>query len=85
MKATASSAAGTVGPDRPPTVPLPISAWEEETFIVLAGAGAAAVRRSRERLEWEDIEAVGAADDPTRFKIDIQTVETLGLCLEHTR
>jgi hypothetical protein len=66
-------------------LPLRISAWEEETFIVVAGAGAAAARRSRERLDWEDIEAVGAADDPSRFKIDIQTVETLGLCLERTR
>lgn len=77
MKATASSVVGKVLPERSATVPLPISAWEEGAFAVPVGEAAA----GRPRLEvpdWENIEAVGAADDPARFKIEFQTVEMSG-------
>jgi hypothetical protein len=36
----------------------------------------AAGRPRWEVPDWENIEAVGAADDPARFKIEFQTAET---------
>jgi hypothetical protein len=74
MKATASSVDGKVQPEQPATIPLAISAWEEETFVVAVGAAAA--RPHWEMPDWENIEAVGAADDPARFKIGFQTAGT---------
>ena len=81
MKATASSVVGKVLPERSATVPLPISAWEEGTFAVPVGEVAAS-RPRWELPDWENIEAVGAADDPARFKIGFQTAESSGLCLK---
>ena len=82
MKTTASSVVGKVLPERSATVPLPISAWEEDGFTVPVGE-ATADRLRRELLDWDNIEAVGAADDPSRFKIVFQVAETTGLFLKH--
>ena len=81
MKTTASSVAGKILSERSATVPLPISAWEEDAFAVPVGE-ATARRLRRELLDWDSIEAVGAADDPARFKIGFQTAETSGPCLK---
>lgn len=81
MKATASSVVGKVLPERSATVLLPISAWEEGTFAVLVG-GVAAGRPRWVAPDWENIEAVGAADDAARFKIEFQTAEPSGPCLK---
>jgi hypothetical protein len=75
MKATASSVGGKAQLERPATIPLPISVWDEETFVVAVGE-AAAGRLRWEVPDWENIEAVGAADDPARFKIGFQTAGT---------
>ena len=81
MKATASSVVGKVLPERSATVPLPISAWEEGAFAVPVG-DVAASRPRWEVPDWENIEAVGAADDPARFKIEFQAAETSGPSLK---
>jgi len=81
MKTAASSVVGKVLPERSATVLLPISAWEEDGFTVPVGE-ATASRLRRELLDWENIEAVGAADDPARFRIGFQTAESSGLCLK---
>ena len=75
MKATASPIVGSVPPERLTTVPLPISAWDESAFAVSVG-GVAVGRPQWEVPDWEDIEAVGAADDPLRFKIGFLTAGT---------
>ena len=81
MKATASPVVRKVLPERSATVLLPISAWEEGTFAVPVGEVAAG-RPRWEAPDWENIEAVGAADDPARFKIELQTAEPSGPCLK---
>jgi hypothetical protein len=81
MKTTASSVVGKVLPERSAMVPLLISAWEEGTFVVPVGE-VAADRLRWEVPDWENIEAVGAADDPARFKIGFQTAETSGPSLK---
>jgi hypothetical protein len=81
MKATASSVLRKVLPERPARVPLAISAWAEGTFAVAVNE-VAANRPRCEMPDWENIEAVGAADDPDRFKIEYQTAEASGPCLK---
>jgi hypothetical protein len=86
MKTTASSVVGNVLPKRvlpkrSATVPLPISAWEEDVFVVTVDETSAG-RVRRELLDWESIEAIGAADDPARFKIGFQAAELSGVCLK---
>jgi len=74
MKTTASSIVESVPLERPATVSLPISAWEEAAFLVQLGEVAAGLSLW-ELPDWENIEAVGAADDPARFKIQFSKVE----------
>jgi hypothetical protein len=76
MKATASPVVGSVPPERPTTVPLPISAWDESAFAVSVAGDVAVGRPQWEVPDWENIEAVGAADDPLRFKIGFLTAGT---------
>ena len=75
MKATASSVVGKVPLERPVTIPLPISVWEEGTFVVPVGEVTAG-RPRWELPDWENIEAVGAADDPARFRIGFEIAGT---------
>jgi hypothetical protein len=81
MKATASAVVGKVQPERPATIPLAISGWAEDAFAVAVN-GVEAGRSRWELPDWENIEAVGAADDPARFKIEFQTANTSALCLK---
>lgn len=76
MKAVASSVSEVS--DKRMVLHLSISVWEEETFV-------APVRDDRrlrcewELSDWESIEAVGAADDPTRFKVVFETPDSIDL------
>jgi hypothetical protein len=83
MKATASSATGKIPPENTAAVSLPVRVWEEETFGLPLGEMPASHRR-RALLDWEEVEAVGAADDPARFQIDVQTADALVLRVEHS-
>ena len=74
MKAIPSLSASEVLTERTTVVRLPVSVWEEETFAAPVYEGR--VRRSKLGLvDWENIEAVGAADDAARFKINFQTID----------
>jgi len=80
MKATPSTA-GEVQNEQAPATRLPVGAWDEETFaLTIHQAGAAVPVPSVVWPDWEDIEAVGAADDPTRFKIEFQVTEQVSSC-----
>ena len=53
---------------------VPVERWETESFPVV-------VRRTPEpwalrEADWDSIEAIGAADDPTRFIIEYAPPET---------
>ena len=56
---------------------LAVEGWEESAFAMVV--------RKLEPVEaglvgddWDEIEAIGAADDATRFQIDIDLVEPVG-------
>jgi hypothetical protein len=63
-----SAAGGTIGGPRV-GLGLLVDSWEEESFVATVHERELLVRALR-CPNWESIEAVGAADDPTRFRID---------------
>jgi hypothetical protein len=78
VKALPSSPANEVLTERAAVIHLPVSVWEEEMFAAPVHEGR--TRRLEWNLtEWENIEAVGAADDATRFQIDFQTADSCKL------
>jgi len=74
MKATPSSPAGEDRNEQPLVTRVPISAWEEETFA-LTVRDAGVEQPVATLADWESIEAVGAADDPARFRIEFEMTE----------
>ena len=78
MKATPSTV-GKVQNERAPATRLPISAWEEETFA-LRVREAGATRPVADLPDWDNIEAIGAADDPARFRVELSVTEPTGAC-----
>ena len=75
MKATPSTA-GKVQNEQAPATRLPVSAWEEETFALrVRDAGPAA-----DLADWDNIEAIGAADDPARFRVEFSVTEPTATC-----
>jgi hypothetical protein len=58
---------------------LLIDSWEEESFVATVHERELLVRALR-CPNWESIEAVGAADDPTRFRIDSAMNEAPEAC-----
>ena len=78
MKAKPSNLKPEVREERQPGLSLAIDRWDEECFpMPVRGANAAVVNPN---LVWDDIEAVGAADDASRFRIDQPLEETVGAC-----
>lgn len=75
MKAIPSLPAGEVLTERATVIHLPVSVWEEDTFVARIHPGHAH-RREWNRPEWDSIEAVGAADDARRFQFDFQTADS---------
>lgn len=55
---------------------MAIGHWDEEQFTVTIH-GAASADNCRD-VDWDNIEAVGAADDASRFRIDEPLAETVG-------
>ena len=55
-----------------------IESWDEESFTVPVSAADVVV--ASPDLEWEEIEAVGAADDASRFRVDDPLATTVGAC-----
>ncbi len=78
MKATPSTA-GKVQNEQTLATRLPVSAWEEESFALTIHEAGAAVP-SRIGPDWDEIEAIGAADDPARFRIEFQVTEQVSSC-----
>ena len=77
MKATPSTA-GKVQNEQAPATRLPVGAWEEESFEVRVCDGGAG-RPAADLPDWENIEAIGAADDPARFKVEFPMTEPAGV------
>ena len=76
MKTTPSTPVSEVRNERRVAIRLAVGEWEEEAFnpiIRLPDTGIAVPG-----LNWEDIEAVGAADDASRFRIDSPLEELTG-------
>jgi hypothetical protein len=78
MKATPSTA-GEVQNEQAPATRLPVSAWEEETFA-LRVRDVGATRPTADSPDWENIEAIGAADDPARFSVEFPVTESTSAC-----
>lgn len=76
MKTTASTPVDEVRNEQRVAIRLTIGEWEEETFnpIICLPDTVATVQG----LNWEDIEAVGAADDASRFRVDSPLEELTG-------
>ena len=76
MKTTSSTPVSEVRNERRVAIQLAVGEWEEEAFnpiIRLPDTGATVPGPN-----WEDIEAVGAADDGSRFRIDSPLKELTG-------
>jgi len=73
-----SAAGGTIG-GRGVGAGLLVDSWEEESFVVSVHERELLVRALR-CPNWESIEAVGAADDPSRFRIDPARAEAPEPC-----
>ena len=78
MKANPSNLKPEVREERRPLLPLAIDSWGEEFFTVPIRPSN--VVAANPALDWDDIEAVGAADDASRFRIDEPLADTLGIC-----
>lgn len=70
MKATPSNAEKR-NLTRSNVLQVPIAIWEEDTFSVPVAAPPALCHTPEDLSAWENIEAIGAADDPARFKADL--------------
>ena len=58
---------------------LAVEGWEESVFVMVVQKREPA-RACRPANDWDEIEAVGAADDAARFRIDFDLVEPAGGC-----
>lgn len=73
-----SAAGGNIGGPRVGLCLL-VDSWEEESFVAPIHEREYLVRALR-CPNWESIEAVGAADDPARFRIDPALAEAPEPC-----
>jgi len=77
VKAKPSNLKPEVREEQRSVLSLAVEGWVEESFTVpVHVADAAAVDPN---LDWDHIEAVGAADDASRFRVDEPLAETLGV------
>ena len=76
MKITASTPVDKVRNEQRAAIRLAIGEWEEEVFNPIIRLPDAVV--TTPELNWEDIEAVGSADDASRFRIDSPLKELTG-------
>ena len=76
MKTTASTPVDEVRNEKRVTIRLAIGEWEEEAFNPIIRLPDTVV--TVPGLNWEDIEAIGAADDASRFRIDTPLEELTG-------
>lgn len=73
MKTTTSTQVVRVRNEQRTAVRLAIGQWEEESFAL--DLQKPEPLPSRLDLEWDSIEAIGAADDASRFRIDVSREE----------
>ena len=78
MKAKPSNLDPEVRDEQRPVLSLAIDSWDEESFLVPLRAANAVV--ADPNLVWDDIEAVGAADDASRFRSEEPLEDTVGAC-----
>lgn len=77
MKANPSNPKPEVRKEQRPSLPVAIDSWDEEFFAVQIRPAQVAAYPNP---DWDDIEAIGAADDASRFRVDDPLAETLGIC-----
>ena len=78
MKAKPSNLKPEVRKEQLLVLSLGIESWEEDSFTVPVSALNVVV--ANPALAWDDIEAVGAADDASRFRIDEPLADAAGIC-----
>ena len=79
VKTTASTPVDEVHNEQRVAIRLTIGSWSEETFTPIINLPNHVV--TVPEFNWDDIEAVGAADDASRFRIDSPLEELTGSCV----
>lgn len=77
VKPTTSSSLSEASDESKPVRRLPLSGWTEESFTMCISPRLEVLSPGG-LPEWENIEAVGAADDAARFRIEFEMLELAG-------
>ena len=75
----ASSATGKEHGGGVTSIKLLVGGWEEEAFLPTIHGP---ITDNEQLSDWDSIEAVGAADDPARFRVDVDLVEMPDVCAQ---